>query len=426
MFNRRDARFAITAASLSFAAGLLAACGSSTSGGSSSGSGGSGKTIQLYYAGPLTAGANSVGVQGCQGMKLGASDVNATGGVTKGSLKGAKFSVKCIDNNSSADTTASIAAKYVSDPNVWALGGFYASGDALAAGIVAQRQNLPVIASNVAADFLTTKVHNIYVLLPRLAAAGGAAADFGNAYYGAKKAALLVPNFSFIADYARGANQALSADGVSLVSNQTWPDGQTTNWAAYWTKIGAAGADYALVGGYPPEQCKIAAQGRQQGNNQPIIDLTDSSTGDSCRKQAGAAYAGMIFGDLNPQNPPAGSLTEKAIKEFDGQYHTTMSYYAGNGYDTVLAVKYAIEAGAKSRDQLLKYLAQAKGPGVLGDIAFNGQRIGVRTLSFLEANKAGALEPVGSYTLYPNNSWKRRSVAKCASRPTCQTNLSKK
>ena len=385
--------------------------------------GGKGTTITLYYTAPLTGGANYDGIQGCDGEKLAAADINAKGGIPRGSLKGAKIAVQCIDDKDTSSIDSSIAARYVSNPSVWAMGGFYSSGSALAAAIVAERSGLAVIASNVAADFLTTQVHNVYTMLARLQSAGGAAADFCKAYYGATNLAALVPNYSYISSYMDGVTSAVKKDGLHLVSNQTWPDGQTTSWNPYLSQLSAS-ANCLLLGAYPPEQCEITAQARQLGLSIPSIDLTDSFTSDSCASSAGQYYKGMIFGNLLPAKATPGGLLAKVSAEFQAKFHQQMSYYAGNGYDSVLAVEYAIMAGAKNRTQLLKYLAKDSGPGVTGPISFVHQRIGRRYLSFLEATSStGALQPVAEYALAPNGSWKKIFVKSCKARPSCQTNL---
>jgi branched-chain amino acid transport system substrate-binding protein len=384
---------------------------------------GKGTTITLYYAAPLTGGANYDGIQGCNGEKLAARDINAKGGIPRGPLKGAKFAVQCLDDKDTSSIDSSIAARYVANPSVWAMGGFYSSGSALAAAIVAERSGLAIIASNVAADFLTTQVHNVYTMLARLQSAGGAAADFCKSYYGATNVAALVPNYSYISSYMAGVTSALKKDSLSLVSNQTWPDGQTTSWSPYLSQLSAS-AQCLLLGAYPPEQCEITSQARQMGLSIPSIDLTDSFTSTSCAASAGKYYEGMIFGNLLPAKASAGSLLTKVSTEFQAKFHQQMSYYAGNGYDSVLAVEYAVMAGATNRTQLLKYLAKDSGAGVTGPISFVKQRIGLRYLSFLEvASSGGSLQPVAEYSLAPNGNWKRLFVDICKARPSCQTNL---
>lgn len=397
---------------------LLAACGN----GSGASSGGS-KTIDLYYSAPLTGAGDLTGITGCNGEKLAVNDINKAGGVKNGPMKGAKFSVECIDDQDSTSQDSSIAAKYVSNPNVWAMGGFYASGNALAAAKVAQRSKLTILAANVAADFLTTQVHNVYILNPTLESAGAAAADFCKAYYGATKIAGLNPNYSYIDSYMKGVQQGAAASGLKIVSSQTWPDGSTTDWGPYLTKIGGSGAKCTLLGGYPPEQCQIAAQARQLGLSQPIIDLTESFTSSSCQKEAGKYYQGLVFGDLLPAQAQPNTLDSKVRAEYKSRFGQTLTYQAAQAYNCVLAVEYAIEAGATNRTQLGSYLAKVNGPGVGGPVAFKNKRVGLRYLTFDEVTADGSLVPVAEYSMYADGGFKRDHVASCAGRPSCQTRL---
>lgn len=402
--------------------GLVAAC--STSASNSSASGGSNAAINLYYTAPLTGGAAQDGIAGCQGEQLAVANINAAGGISAGPLRGAKLSVSCLDDQGTSTVDASIAARYVSDPNTWALSGFYASGSALAAALVAQRAGLVVIGSNVAANFLTTQVHNVYTVLAKLPPAGAAAAQFCKSYYGADKIAELNPNYSFIQSYQEGAAQAISSGGLKLVYNGTWPDGSVTNWNPYLSKIASSGAQCILLGGYPPEQCQIAYQARQLGLTQPIIDFSDSYTSSSCAKAAGSHYAGLIFGNVLPPTFDSNPLGAKLAAQFQKKYGYAVNFYAVNGYDSVLAVAYAIEAGATSRTQLLTYLGKVNGPGFGGTIAFSNQRIGTRYLTFLQANTDGSLTPVAEYTLLTGNQLVQQVfVTKCAQTVSCQTKL---
>ena len=404
------------------AGSMIAACGTPSSG-SGAGSGKStATTISLLYQAPLTGGADYVGLQGCDGWKRAASEINKAGGIPKGPMKGSKFSVQCVDNGLSADKAASIASRYVSTPSIWAMGGFYSSGNAIAAALVANRANLAVLASNVAADFLTTEVKNTYVILPRLETAGAAAADFCHAYYGATKIAALVPNYAYSPFYLKGLQSQITSEGLQLVSNQTWPDLQTTNWDPYFTKLQSQGAQCIALGGYPPEQCLITKQLRQLGQTQPTIDLTTSWTSPSCQQEAGQYYPGMIFGTYLPAFPAKNSLFTRLSPVFQQEYGAPMSDYATNGYDSVVAIELAIEDGASNRSDLVKYLAGVHGQGIGGPISFSGRRIGFRDLTWMEVTKSDTLQPVAEYGTQ-GTSATRIFVADCAKRPSCQKNL---
>jgi len=399
---------------------VVALCGTPPAAAAASGKG---KTIQMWYVGPLTGSGDTTGQDGCNGEQLAASDINRAGGLSKGPMKGAHVSVKCIDDADTPSQDTSIAAHYASDPSVWAMGGFYASGNALAAALVAERSNLVILGATVAAPFLTTQVHDVYILNPTLPAAGAAAADFCDAYYGAKKVAGLNPDYSYIAGYMQGAETAVHKDHLKLVASLSWPDPTTTDWSSYLSKVSSAGAQCILLGGYPPEQCAIAAQARQLGMAQPMIDLTESFTSSSCQKEAGSDYEGLIFGNLLPSKNPKGSLAASVALGYQQKYHQVMTYLSAQAYNCVLAVVYAIEDGATNRTQLESYLAKVHGPGAGGPIAFVKRRVGVRFLTFDEVAAHGRLEPVAEYELYPNNSYKRLMVAKCSIRPSCQKRL---
>ncbi len=407
---------------IALAGAIIAAWGVSSSA-SGLGSGKSTVTkISLLYQAPLTGGADYVGLQGCDGWKLAATQIDKSGGIPKGPMKGSKFSVQCVDNGMSADTAASIASRYVSTPSIWAMGGFYSSGNAIAAALVANRAGLAVIASNVAGDFLTTEVKNTYVILPRLETAGAAAADFCHAYYGATKIAALVPNYAYVPFYLKGLRARVKADGLRLVSVQTWPDLQTTNWDPYFTKLQSQGAQCIALGAYPPEQCLITKQLRQLGQSQPTIDLTTSWTSPACRQEAGRYYPGMIFGTYLPAFPKKNSLFARLAPVFQREYRVPMSDYATNGYDSVIAIELAIEDGASNRSDLVKYLAGVHGQGIGGPISFSGRRIGFRYLTWMEVTKSDTLQPVAEYGTQ-GYSARRLFVADCAKRPSCQKNL---
>jgi branched-chain amino acid transport system substrate-binding protein len=378
-------------------------------------------TIKIYNVGSLTGGADYEAIQQCNAQKLAAANINAGGGMRRGPLKGSKVDVQCIDDGLQADKAASIAAKFVADRSVWTMSGFEASGEALAAAQVAARANLTIVGSTVAADFLTTQVHNVYILQARLEPAGGSATDLCKAYYGAKKVATLNIDYSYMPTYMNGLKAAVKADGLQLVSENLWPP-STTNWGAYLTKIDSAGAQCILVGDYPPQTCQIARQAREAGMKQPVIDFNQAFTSAACQKEGGKAYEGTIFGSILPSKIAKGSFTAKIMAQYKKTYKDAMSFLAANAYNSILAVQYAVELGASNREQLGTYLAKVNGPGVGFTVRFKNKRIGARNLTYYEALANGKLDPIAEYKLLTNGKWQRLFVASCAKRPSCQKN----
>jgi branched-chain amino acid transport system substrate-binding protein len=397
-------------------AGGLVACGgssSSDSGGTSGGGSGDAKVTEIKIAmlGNLTGSGNYEGTQDCNAQKLAIENVNSAGGIAKGPLKGSKLSVECIDDGLAADKAANIAAKMVADTSVWTMSGFEASGEALAAAQVAARGDMTLIGSNVAADFLSTDVDNVYMVQAELPPAGGSAGDLCNAYYGAKKLATLNVDYSYMPSYMKGLTETAKAQGLELVAGEKYPPTGTSNWSPYLTKINASGAQCLLVGTYPPQTCQIAHQARQQGLDQPVVDFNQAYTSKACRDEAGKDYAGMVFGSIMPKDIPPDSFTGKIMAQYKQSYGDDMSFFAANAYNSVLALVYAVEAGAQDRSQLGDYLAKVDGEGVGYRVRFTDRRIGPRNLTYLEAQADGSLKPIAEYELLPDNTFKRLWVA---------------
>jgi branched-chain amino acid transport system substrate-binding protein len=358
---------------------------------------------------------------------LAAEDLNSRGGITAGEHKGRRIEVNCVDNQDSADVTATVASQYIADRDTWTLFGFYSSGTAQAAAIQAARAHLSVIGSNVAAEFLTTKSDNVVVRTPRLSSFGYAWVDFCKAYYGASRIGDLSPDFSYIAEYRTGRDRALGeVPGVRLVGQETYPGGTTKDFSPYLTKLRNSDADCLLVGSYPPEQCEIASQARSQGVTAPIADFSASGTGPSCVKAGGTAYTGLVFAQYLPLPPPPGSLLEQVGARYKQKYGEEMNGYAAYSYDSVLLAAQAIADGAKTREQLLDHIAKVDIPGLAGQLKFTDDLRPVeRTFTILEATATGTLDPLAQYRMHPDGTAERQSVANCSTRPSCQLNLSR-
>jgi branched-chain amino acid transport system substrate-binding protein len=382
--------------------------------------------IKMLYAIALTGGIAQLGQNACNGAKMAADDINAQGGVSKGSHKGAKLVVECIDNEQSPSATTTLANKYVADSSYWTMMGFYGSGEGQAAALVAQRSNLSIIGSNIGASFLTEAVHNVLVMIPPLQALGYSWVDFCKSYYGASKIADLSPNYSYIPDYRKGRDKAINGgvSGVSLVSEQTYDDSTTQDFSPYLSKIKASGAQCLLLGSYPASQCKITAQARSMGLNIPVVDFTDSGTNQQCAQAAGRSFTGMAFGDYLTFPAPAGSALEKAANQFKAKFSQPFGSYPAYSYDGVQAVKCAIEDGANTREELLTYLPKINCPGVTGQLKFIGNRPGERVLTREEATgtTVDSLEAVAYYIGKADGTATLTKLAagKCADRPTCK------
>jgi ABC-type branched-subunit amino acid transport system substrate-binding protein len=158
---------------------------------------------------------------------------------------------------------------------------------------------------------------------------------------------------------------------------------------------------------------------------QPFIDFCACGSAQAAADVAGKEFPGYIIAEMVPTDPAPDSLLATVTQEWSSGMGTRLTSYPAWSYDGVLAVKYAIEAGASSREELLQYLPQIDGEGLTTQLKFDEtlRPVGGATLTALEQVGTGVddLEPIASYTLAPDGTVTANFVEDCASRSTCQT-----
>lgn len=411
---------------------VLAACSSDNGGGTGATTGspsgakpGEGQVIKLLYSAPLTGDPSGAGRSGCDGAQLAAQDINSAGGLSKGPLAGATLSIKCVDDQFSTDVAATIANRYLSDPSIWSLMGFVTSGQAAAAGKVVAPYKLSVIGSNVTAQFLTDDADNIAVIPGRLDAIGYAMSDVCKSYFQGSTMANINPDFSYVDELEAGQKAAQAPLGVHLAYSGTYQYG-TQDFSSLLTAAKAKNPDCIYTSDFPPISAQILLQARQAGMGQPFLDLCACGTAQASVDVAKSDYIGYIVAEMVPANPAPDSLLATVEGEWKSKFGTSLTSYPAWSYDGVLAVAYAIEAGATSREQILDYLPKVDGPGLTTEIHFNSDLRADKgaSLTALEQTGPGVddLEPIASYSLSVDGSVSQLSVADCSARPTCQAN----
>lgn len=382
-------------------------------------------TINLLYAAPLTGFGADSGIDGCNGAQLAVENINEAGGIEAGEFEGAQLAVECVDNEGTADATATIANRYIADENIWTMFGFYGSSEAQAAGLQASRANLSVIASSGAAEFLTTDADNIMIMVPRLLSLGYAWAQVCHDYYGAGRVADLSPDASYIPDFRAGAAAGIDDLGLELVAVEDYPSSGTTDFAPFLTKLQQSNPDCIMLGSYPPEQCQIIKQARDMGITAPIVDLSTSGTSQTCAESAGQAYIGSLFGQYLRLPAEPGSLLAEVGPQYEEEYGGAINSYASYAYDSVLLAAQAIADGAANREELQQYMEKVDIPGLAGQIKFEERRPSTRYFSAQEATGADYqdLDVVAVYELKVDGTAELIEQADCADRPSCQTNI---
>jgi branched-chain amino acid transport system substrate-binding protein len=385
--------------------------------------GGTGKTIKFLYSAPLTFDVTGSGQNGCNGAKLAVANTNKAGGIAKGPMKGAKLAIECVDDEFSTDVAATIANRYVSDDNVWALMGFITSGQAAAAGHVAETAGLTVIGSNVSANFLTDDADNILVL-STLQPIAAAETDFCHEYFGGTKVANLNPEFSYIDELDEGQDAQLAKLGMERVADHRYKTG-TKNFAPYLTSIKSKNPDCIMAGDFAPAPQQALVQARKQGIDAPFVDYCACGSAEAGLDVAKENGVGYIYGEGVPSERPEGSLLATVAKQWEEKYGNHLNTYATWSYEGVLATVAAIEAGASKREDILPNLQKIDAEGLTTRLKFSEELRPETTWLVLWEQTGPGLddaEPVASYKLSRDGSFERQSIEDCSARPTCAAN----
>jgi branched-chain amino acid transport system substrate-binding protein len=414
---------------VAFVIALAAGCGGGddddggkAAGGDAATGGGAGKTIKFLYSAPLTGDPTGSGQNGCAGAELAVKNINGDGGISKGPMQGAKLAIECVDDEFSTDVAATIANRYISDPDTWVLMGFTTSGQAAAAGHVAAAAQLPIVASNVSADFLTEDADNILVMAPRLPNQAAAEVDFCHEYFGGTKVANLNPDFSYIDELAKGEKAQIEELGMELVADERYK-AFSQNFAPQLTSIKGTNPDCIMTGDFAPAPQQALIQARKLGIEAPFMDYCACGSAQAGLDVAKEDYIGFIIAEGVPFERPEGSLLEKIGTQWEDENGTRLSSYPAWSYDGVLTAVAAIEAGASKREEIIQHFADIDQEGLTTQLKFTDDlRPESTPLVFLEQTgpKLGDVEPVASYSLPATGTgFERGSVESCSKRPTC-------
>ncbi|UOQ59822.1 branched-chain amino acid ABC transporter substrate-binding protein [Leucobacter rhizosphaerae] len=306
------------------------------------------------------------------GAELAAAYLNEQGGVQTGDLAGATFEIEGVDDQESTEAATTIAARVIDDPSIFALTGFITSAQAQAAGTVLDSAGMGMVVSFAAADFLTDQADNLALVLTAVSNTGLVGGAFVTEELGATSVGSIAGDYSFLDSYYAGLDEGLEAGGASNVSKQTYTEG-TTDFSTLLTSIESSSPDVVMSGAFQSDAGKIASQMRGMGMDQPFVDFLGEGWGESFGAAAGSALNTGDFYQLDPMDafPADGSLAAEISEQFRTEYGKTMPAAAAHTFDSVLTIAAAIEAGATEREQLIEYIPQVEGEGLLGPIAFN-------------------------------------------------------
>lgn len=344
----------------------LAACGGESASGSS------GDTITVAVAGPMTGDNGIYGQDQLSGVQFAAKEINDSGGIPSGPLKGKKVKVVKYDDVADPNQGASVAQKICDDTKIMAVFGHSNSSVTLAAEPIYERCGVPLFVSYSSNPEITAKLHkNLFRTLIDDAKMGSEMASYAHDQLGYKNVGVLASDD----DYGDGLkeNFVKTADEIGLkVAKAVTTTAKQKDFTPQLTELKNAGADsLVLLNTYTDAALQIK-QARAMGWDAPIF-VTPGSNSPELIKIAGAeaAEGTIVAAVFDPNSEDSGPAT--FVKDFTEANGKGPGESAAMSYDSFYVFLAALEEGAKDRASVISKTDEIESFDlpIRGELVFN-------------------------------------------------------
>ncbi len=231
------------------------------------------KAVNVGVIMPLSGANAQFGINSRNGIELVADEINAAGGI-KG-LGGAKINLIVADGTSTPTTAANVAQRMISQNQVVAILGAFASSLTIAISEVTERRGIPLLTMSFADQITGRGFKNIFQVVSKASTIGRAQFDDALAIAKAagetvSKAAIMYEDTAYGTAQAKGLRAAAEQAGVQLVMDDAYPLG-ITDVTPLITKLRGSGAQMVFPVSYLNDSLLIIRTMRQQQIDIPAI-----------------------------------------------------------------------------------------------------------------------------------------------------------
>ena len=231
------------------------------------------KAVNVGVIMPLSGANAQFGINSRNGIELVADEINAAGGI-KG-LDGAKINLIVADGTSTPTTAANVAQRMISQNQVVAILGAFASSLTIAISEVTERRGIPLLTMSFADQITGRGFKNIFQVVSKASTIGRAQFDDTLAIAKAagetvSKAAIMYEDTAYGTAQATGLRAAAKDAGVELVMDDAYPLG-ITDVTPLITKLRSSGAQMVFPVSYLNDSLLIIRTMRQQKIDIPAI-----------------------------------------------------------------------------------------------------------------------------------------------------------
>jgi branched-chain amino acid transport system substrate-binding protein len=231
------------------------------------------KQVNVGVILPLSGANAQFGINSRNGIQLVADEINAAGGIK--SLGGASINLIVADGTSTPTTAASVAQRLISQNEVVAILGAFASSLTIAIEEVTERRGIPLLTMSFADQITGRGFQNIFQVVSKASVIGRAQFDYAVAIARAagenvQRAAILYEDTAYGTSQATGLRAAAKDANIQLVMDDAYPLG-ITDVTPLITKLRSSDAQMVFPVSYLNDSLLIIRTMRQQQVELPAI-----------------------------------------------------------------------------------------------------------------------------------------------------------
>ncbi len=251
----------------------LTAAGALSSGAAAPSAFADAKPVNVGIILPLSGANAQFGVNSRNGIELATDDINAAGGVK--ALGGAKINLIVADATSVPTAAATAAQRLISQNDVTAIIGAFASSLTIAISEVTERRDIPFLTMSFADQITGRGFKNIFQVTPKGSALGKAQFSYTLELAGAAgakidKVAIMYEDTAYGTSQSAGIRAAAKNANVEIVMDDAYPLG-ITDATPLINKLRTSGAQAVFPVSYLNDSMLIIRSMRQQRINIPAI-----------------------------------------------------------------------------------------------------------------------------------------------------------
>ena len=319
-----------------------------------------------------------------EGMQLAIDQVNEKGGIN-----GQKVEAIIVDNKSDKAEVAAVQTKLISQ-GVSGIIGAAATGNAIAAGTVANENQVPDIYPAATGDGITLDsagkvLEYIYRVCFQDSFQGVAAANYMYNTLGVKKVAVVTDQANdYSTSLAAAFEKQFTAKGGEVVAKESYQTNDT-DFQTILTNLLTKEFDALYLPGYYTEAGLIIKQARELGIDKAIVG-GDGIHNDTLVQLAGKENLNNVYFTSHYAEVSQDKEVQDFVKAYEAKYGKKPDTFAALSYDATNMLLKAIET-AKSSDpkEVNKALAQTKDfKGVTGSFTIGEDHNPIKTVLMLK------------------------------------------